>query len=568
VGRAGDIVDVAALVRVQGRRSVVILAHSSQREAVQPWLDQFGDDRVHVLAPTEVPEWHLDARPADYVKATTPTQVSIALKRLGPIDLIVSLLPAELLPGEAPDQYDLFQRVFRHLNRGGAYILDRTTAPVPSSTLGVERWTNLLAAAEDPELAGALRRRDVELAASVGTIIVSRDLIVATKRLGHLLKLREEDVTPVLAAREPKLTWTQIDRRRGLEFRGRARVTSHGDLVSTATLPESFRVPAMHLRHYHGRIGSAGGSLLFTGRTVLPDSFRWHMSANPTNIRLTSVSPDFARIESRFVPKRWLHGDYYFLDSSNSGHFGHVTTEVISRLWGWDRAKQQFPELKALFHLKPHSQRHPELELMLFEAFGIAPEDIMWVNEPVWLESVVSATPMWHNEVPHYVHPEIESVWARLTDGLLPQAVDVPTYDRIFVSRRIPQHRWCRNRSAVEELFTTRGFRVVFPEEFTLPEQVALFANARVVAGFAGSAMFNLMHARKMQTTIVLSHDAYTARNEHLFTAVLGGEAHYLWSPSDVPQPEEGWSKKAFFSEWEFDFVANGAKLTRVLDEA
>jgi capsular polysaccharide biosynthesis protein len=544
---------------------VVVLADVSQRDAVQPWLERFGSDEVHVVAPAEAPEWQLDETTAEYVKASSLSHMGVVLKRLGPVDIVVSLLSAGFLPGQASDQYDVFERVFRHINRGGAFILDRSTAVASTSRSGIEHWTQLMAAVEDPAAAAKLRKRDAELAESAGTVILSRDLIVVTKRRTHYLKLREADVTPILTAREPALRWRELEGRSGLVFESRASVTSHGDLVSADSFPAQFDVPPVKVRHYQGRIGSPGASLLFTGRTILPDSFRWHLTQNPTNSRLASVSPDFARIASRFVPKRRLPGTYYSLDCSNSGHFGHLTTEIVSKLWGWDRAKQEFPDLKAFFHLKPKTQRVPRLEQQLFTAYGVPEADIVWVNEPVWLESVVSATPLWHNESPFYVHPEIQDVWSRIGDGLLRTGTDLPTYDRIFVSRRL-RHRRCRNRAAVERFFEQRGFTVVFPERFSLPEQASMFGNAKIIAGFAGSAMFNLMHARRMETTIVLSHNCYTARNEHLFTSVLGGDVHYFWSRAAIQHPEGGFSKEAFFSAWEFDLDRYHKELDAVID--
>ncbi|MGH3510005.1 MAG: glycosyltransferase family 61 protein [Nocardioidaceae bacterium] len=545
------------------RRQVAILAHPTQQNAVAPWLDRFARDRVHVIAPAEIPEWHLETRSAEFCKAKNLSQVSLQLKMLGPLDVIVSLLSGDRLPGGAKDQFELFQRVFRHLTRGGVYVLDRTTAPIPSSTMGVERWTRLLAAADDPSQVRTMRRRDAELARSTGTVVVSRDAILATKRLKHYVKLRDADVGQFLARREPGLKPTELDLRREQSFAGRAVVTSHGEPISAETLPGRFDVPQLTLRHYEGTIGSSGGTLLFSGHTILPDSFRWHLTTNPTNVHLTSVSPEFARIESRFLPNTRLRGSYYTVDSSNSGHFGHLTTEVISRLWGWDRAKQEIPELKALFHLTPGSTRRPRLEIELLKAFGIAESDIVWVNEPVWLESVVSATPMWHNEAPHYVHPEIATIWSRLSKGLLP-APPGPTADRLFVSRR-GNNRLCRNRVQVEEFFSGRDFHVVFPELLTMAEQVAMFSGARVIAGFAGSNLFNLMHARNLETAIVLSHTSYTARNEHLITSVTGGEVHYFWSAADLPQPEEGFSKKAFFSDWEVNLDRDGDELDALI---
>lgn len=115
----------------------------------------------------------------------------------------------------------------------------------------------------------------------------------------------------------------------------------------------------------------------------------------------------------------------------------------------------------------------------------------------------------------------------------------------------------------MERFFADRGFTVIYPETLPLPEQVALFAGARVVAGFGGSAMFNLMHTRRLESTIVLSHHGYIARNEHLFTSLLGGQLHYFWSTADVAPPTEGRTKESFRPSWTFDFAELGADLDR-----
>jgi hypothetical protein len=65
---------------------------------------------------------------------------------------------------------------------------------------------------------------------------------------------------------------------------------------------------------------------------------------------------------------------------------------------------------------------------------------------------------------------------------------------------------------------------------------------------------------------IVLNHEAYTARNEHLFSAVLGGDVHYFWSSPDIAHPKGGWSEAAYYSGWEFDFERNRADLERLLN--
>ena len=174
---------------------------------------------------------------------------------------------------------------------------------------------------------------------------------------------------------------------------------------------------------------------------------------------------------------------------------------------------------------------------------------------------------MWHNAAPHYVHPDIAATWRRLSEGLTTgRPNDEVLPERIFVSRSEgAKHRECRNIREVEDVFRQRGYRVIYPERLSLPDQAAIFGAARVIAGFGGSALFNVMHSRHLETMIILNHEAYTARNEHLFTSVIGADVHYFWSDPDVAHGET-WSQAAFYSDWEFDFERNGADLDRLLD--
>ena len=323
--------------------------------------------------------------------------------------------------------------------------------------------------------------------------------------------------------------------------------------------------PELRLQHYTGRLALVSNSLLYSEATVLPPSFRYPLEVNRHNPRTLDLTPEFARVPAELRPRTSLEGDFYHLDCWNSGHFGHVMTEVVSRLWGWPAAKEQLPELKAIFRIRYPNERRPDLETTLFTAYGIERSDIVWVDEPVWLSSVVAATPMWQNVTPYFVHPGLRDVWARLRAGL--PARDAGSADRLFVSRRPGLgNRQCRNVADVEQVFTDHGFTVVYPEDLPLAEQAALFARASVVAGFAGSALYNLVYAERLSQLIVLAHEGYTARYEHLFAAALGCAADYFWSAPDIPHPTGGWSGDAYYSAWEFDFDRNGPDLHALLE--
>ena len=564
VDDAGKLHAALRLVGRPGGRRVVLVTHPDATRKARRWLRKLRRDRVTVVSTAAADGRSGLGDGVDVVDASTLQDLEAALQLLGPIDIIVMAVPTRALPGRA-EQYDIFLRTFLYLAPGGAYLLDRTVEEGAPSGPAPERWQGRLLAPADAERRHR-SQTEKEIARALGTVAVSRELLLATKRKRHLLKIREHEVDTILPAREPDLRVNVLARRSGGSLVPRFTEHSHG-VPRGGPWPERLDYPELSLRHYEGSLTSTGGTLLVAGDTVLPDSFRWPQAETLVNPMLRSTR-EMARVSKGSRPKRTLEGHYYFLDSAYSGHFGHLTSEVVPRLWGWDEAKRQIPDLKAFFYTRPHRPGHGRLERTLFSAFGIAEEDLVGVEEPVSLRSVVSASPMWQNQEPFYAHPDLRETWSKLTAGLLAGRAPA-TQERIFVSRgeQLSHRRGCRNQAEVEQFFADRGFHVFYPEELPLQEQVALFAGARVVAGFGGSAMLNLMHSRRLEATIVLSHHGYAARNEHLVASIVGGELHYFWSPSDVPPPEEGRTGKSDRSSWAFDFSRFGTKLDRAIAE-
>jgi len=544
--------------------TVAVLAHDSQRRALQPWLQHYAKCRAVVLSEEEAPEWRLEEAGVEHrVIRHGLKGVFRGIQSMPTPDVIVSLLSSEHLPVGAEDQLSLFASIFPFIRKGGAYVVDRGAAG--TSFDGFNAWLQLIAAAENRQETTEIKPPERELARAIGTVAASRDLLVVTKRVDHFVKLKEGNLTDLLPAREPDLDLRVLETRRGGELETRARVVPHETDAPHTSWPTAFEYPALALRQYDGRIALSGATLMYSGHTILPDSFRWHMTANPDNPHIRSTRAGFARIGSAYRPTRELSGAYYQLDSIHPNHFGHLMTEVVSRLWGWDAAKRENPKLKAVVLGNPQNRRPPTLAKTLFTAFGIDESDVVWVDQPVWVNSAVSATPMWHNAHPYFAHPDIEETWDRLSEGLDPPRERSP-HERIFVSRGPGLgRRACRNAADVEAFFQSRGFHIMYPEKLPLAQQVALFRDARVIAGFGGSAMFNLMFAKAVETTIVLNHESYTARNEHLFAALKGGNLHYFWSRADVDPSARGRSKAAERSAWDFDFARNGEALTKLL---
>jgi capsular polysaccharide biosynthesis protein len=512
----------------RGGRSVTVLADAALPNALRPWLAEFSTDRLTVL-------------PVDL--ACDVDGVVGSLVRLPAQDVIVIVAGDAVVGSLAGSHDELFAHLALHLRAGGTYVVHRAAGGRGALTL------------DSPDSVGARFVKDVA---------ESGDLTFVTKRGRHARALREHEVPELLPTREPDLDVSVLE----VLPAGRLELTlddaSYGP-SRAGPWPAYLDHPEMTLRHYEGDVVSTGGMRLRTDDTILPESFRWPHAKTLRHPHYDSVTPSFVRLDRREAEEA-LDGDYYYVDCLFSGHFGHLTTEVLCRLWGWDRARSEIPGLKLLFHTNSSRGADGALERLLFNAYGIPDSQLVSSDRPVLLRSVTGASPMWHNKSPFYVHPDIRDTWARVTTGLL-AGVDPSPHEKIFVSRgsSLSRRRGCRNQHDVERFFADRGYHVLFPESLPLPDQVRLFAGARVVAGFGGSAMFNLMHCRRLEAAVVISHHAYVARNEHLFTSVLGGQLHYFWQASDVPPPKVGRNKASSGSTFAFDFTAYGDDLARVL---
>ncbi|KHL19282.1 UNVERIFIED_CONTAM: hypothetical protein LK11_02170 [Mumia flava] len=544
--------DGPAVALTRARRAVV-LADRVRGPELAMWLDRVADADVIVLAAHERPDWDLGRRGARYQKASRPDRIHEVLSVLGPVDAVVNLRREG---GQTHRR--LFEAAFFHLRHGGLYVVPRAAIDDRVDSGGqaggfLKRVAHLSrrVGLDFSELSD-LPREERELSLAVKATTISTDEVTIQKNGNHLLKVRHANATAVLRRRSESLGVDELAVLDGGAVRTGTRVVTHGPPETQGRFSVPLTYPTLHLRRYDGAIGLAPEGLVVSGDSVLPDSFRWHLSPQANNAGLYFASEHFARLRSEAAPVRHLDGAFYHLDYANPGHFGHLTTEALAKLWGWEQAKDRIPDLKLIHSRGEHHHRVPSLEQRFLDAFGVDEADVVVFDEPVTVDTLVCATPMWHNADPFYAHPGILDTWERIAAGL--PASSVEAGPRIFVSRPpAAKNRACRDTQAVEDYFRDAGFSIVRPERHPLAEQASIFAGARVVAGFGGSAMFNLMYARNLERVVVLSSASYDSQNEYFYAAVRGADIHYFYGDTDVAQPDDGWSYAAYQSSWSFD---------------
>ncbi len=489
------------------------------------------------------------------VVGLTAAQIHGALASLSVVGLVI-----DTRGSSDAAQWRTFERNFFHLSPKGAWVALRS-APSGSTSEPLVEWAQALT---DPQSRRQVRKSRPDHVRAVDAVHITARMVVIGKRGRHLLRLRENEALHLLPSREPELHVTQIARLDGGVLDNRGLVTEYGG-APEPHVPEVLPYPDHEVRRYDGLVHSPHAAFVHHGRSALPESFRWHLTSQPRAHGLINVDQHFGLLEDKQKGPA-LEGSYYPFLYNNPGHFGHLMTEGLARLWGWGPAKAADPSLRLLCRLHPIRQQDAErrLETRLLPALGIRREDIVFMDGPVSLTSMVGCTPMWHNAPPFYAHPAIVETWAGLRTGLIgTDAVSVGP--RIFVTRREGKRR-CSNFAEVEAMFAAHGFEVVTPETLTIPEQVATFAGARVVAGFGGAGMFNMAYSKPLETVIVLNQWAYQARNEHLYAAIHKARLHCFWNRPMKDHPPGGFSYRAHQSRWTFDFNRNGKQLRQVLE--
>jgi capsular polysaccharide biosynthesis protein len=549
IGRWID--DCEPLLRTSARRrNVVILVSTRQRRAALACVRRFKGDRVLVLGVRLPPVPGVASREAADLDA-----IYAEIRQFGTPNVLIDLRPVD-----AAAHREAWEHLVFHLAHGGVFVGTRPGGRARLTTRDFVNWAAALSSPVAPDSALERGRRD-----AFSGLVMLDHVFVIRKKGQHFLAVGDDEVEALLPKREPSMKVTRLHELPGGEFASRARVTSHESAVAIEGFPARIGYPGVRLRHYAGPMTFAGRTLLFSDQSILPDSFRFYRAHRLDHPVTGLVTDEFHAVPMAQRAKRDLEGDYFLLDPQWTGHFGHIMTEVVGRLWAWDEAKRQFPDLKALFAV-PRGRTEDEILSRLLPAYGIPESDLVAVNEPVRVRSVLGAMTMWHNQHPHFVHPDIAQTWARISPNIADP--DAPTYDRVFVSRSdAVWARKCHNLAEVEEFFAENGFTIVYPEKLDLAVQAAIFRSARVIAGFGSSAMCNLMYAENLQRLIVLTHEAYTARNEYLYASVVGADVDYFWSTPDVPRDPLRYNPKAFVSDWSFDFERNRVPLEKVLSE-
>jgi capsular polysaccharide biosynthesis protein len=122
---------------------------------------------------------------------------------------------------------------------------------------------------------------------------------------------------------------------------------------------------------------------------------------------------------------------------------------------------------------------------------------------------------------------------------------------RLFLSRRSitrelgGNYRALLNEDALVEAFAERGYEIVEPELLAFPEQIRLFAEAELVVGLGGAALFNLVFSPPATRVVSIESGAAFAHNHAALFGALGHPFGFIFGrqdPEDETPVQKRWT--------------------------
>ncbi|MEO5338930.1 MAG: glycosyltransferase 61 family protein [Magnetococcus sp. MYC-9] len=213
---------------------------------------------------------------------------------------------------------------------------------------------------------------------------------------------------------------------------------------------------------------------------------------------------------------QYITGPVLLISGPAWANYHHWLLEMLPRLW----CLQEIPELQSV----PLLIREPLLphQEQTLRALGIGPERIrLFTGSMLQVETLFFASTLaaWNCSVEN-------ATW--LQDHLIPAfGVETisPPRDLLYISRAKCQWRRVANEAEVAACLQARGFRVLYPEDLPVKEQIETFRNARMVVLTHGSAGINMIFSQP--GTIYLDLDAELPYAEHFVYASVGSHCQY-----------------------------------------
>lgn len=218
------------------------------------------------------------------------------------------------------------------------------------------------------------------------------------------------------------------------------------------------------------------------------------------------------------------------------GHYGHLVTEGISRYWylmqnpekKWCIPTSENPfGIKEVIkcYLKPGVSHRKKF----MQVFGIGHADILVVDKPVQATEIIVPHPSMYNR--YEIYPSHLAVTRKLGREIVRSSTirhdTRPVYlSRTKLNRKTRAHT---GEDRVESYCKEQGYKIVYPEQLSLKEQIILFNSHDIFVGCLGSAFHTIMFrfVDRKATNIYMATEGANS-NYDMVDNLMGSTSRYI----------------------------------------
>ena len=203
-----------------------------------------------------------------------------------------------------------------------------------------------------------------------------------------------------------------------------------------------------------------------------------------------SIDPEVLPPEQR--GGTWLTGRTLYLGTFMN-HYGHFITESLSRYWR--------QEAGAFDHVVAYPFMHNDGNILAQEfhrhlagLLDVSIDRMAILGSQTVFDEIVVPEQLWTYNV--HVNSRMRELYGKIRT----RHAGGKSTGRLFLSRSSSLR--LGNVPQIEEVFASFGFRVLYPEQIRITNQLSLYANCAIMAGLSGSGMHNCLFARPGLMTI------------------------------------------------------------------
>lgn len=205
-------------------------------------------------------------------------------------------------------------------------------------------------------------------------------------------------------------------------------------------------------------------------------------------------------------------------------HFGHLLVEGINRIYPF--FKDEYKNCKFVFTLIGKKEV-PTYVLNMLRLAGIPNENIIFLKKPARFKRVY--VPDEAFDWTEYSSPEMAKIGSNIANNAKETG---QVYKKIYLSRLKTGDRRTIGESVIQKIFENNGYKVIYPEQLSVEEQVGLVKNCKYLAGTAGTALHLALFMKPGGTLIQIKRNSEPDDNffvQNLINQTVGLDTILVW---------------------------------------